>query len=327
MPDVILKNVAGMAGATSVPVLNANRLTECEFKTEYVAQSCPCIIRGAVSHWPAIRRWHDREYLKCICGRHEVPFWPHENHVTRGRIAPGVTSLPFADAIDKLYDAGREEVAAIGCTPGNPEMAADLAGFPFFKEGELGFSYPPFRFFFFNKAGSSWHYHSFDETLMCQVVGSKKVGLLKVENSCSEEISRIFFQEDYYEDASIFDTPAYENLPWRFAELGEGDALYIPPLWWHGIVVTSLGVGVTVPVSWRSPDHVIADSLKKMAVGRLSLNGIFRIDGFRRLLDVARKLGLEHELEIGWKRGLSEQQVSLVDQHGARKSPVTWPPM
>ena len=127
-------------------------------------------------------------------------------------------------------EAGREEVIAIGCNSGTAEMAADIAGFSFFTEGELGFSYPPFRFFIFRKAGSSWHYHALDETLMCQVAGSKRVGLLQVENPHRKALIRIFAKEDYYEDPAAFDELAGENLPWFVADLDESDALYIPPL-------------------------------------------------------------------------------------------------
>ncbi len=317
-----------MATAVSVPILDAGSLTERMFKGEYVAQSRPCIIRGAVSHWPATRKWRDRNYLKSICGNQAVPFWPHENHVSKERIAPGVVTLSFADAIDRLHDAGREAVAAIGCNPGTPSMANDLGNFSFFTEGELGFSYPPSRFFIFRNAGSGWHYHSLDETLMCQVLGTKRVGLLKVENPHHKALCRIFFKEDYYEDPSAFDALAGEKLDWFFADLEEGDALYIPPLWWHGVIVTSDGVGVTAPVGWRSPPHVIAQSLQKMAAGLVDLYGIFRADQFRQLLDTARKLGVERELEVAWRRGVAAQQISLLDQSGVRKekNPV-WPPV
>jgi hypothetical protein len=308
MPDVILTNVPGMAAATPVPVLNANELTESVFKGEYVANSRPCHIKGAVSHWPAIRKWRNREYLKSICGSQTVSFWPHENHVTNKRTLPGMTNLPFGEAIDHL---GSQEVAAIACNSGTAEMAADIGGFSFFTEGELAFTYPPFRFFIFRNAGSTWHYHPLDETLMCQVVGTKKVGLLKVDNPYHKSLRRIFFKEDYYEDPSVFDELAGADLQWFSASLDEGDALYIPPLWWHGVIVTSEGVGVTAPVGWRSPQHVIADSLRKMAAGKFDLTGPFNSTRFHQLLDVARKLGLERELEITWKRAVAERLVSV----------------
>jgi hypothetical protein len=328
VPDVILKNVPGMATATSVPVLNANALTERIFKAEYVANSRPCLIRGAVSHWPATSKWHDREYLKSICGRQEVDFWPHENHVTKKRNAPGRTSMPFADAIDRLHNEEREEIAAIGCNPGTAKMVTDIGGFSFFTDAELAFSYPPFRYLIFRNAGTSWHYHALDETLICQVVGTKRVGLLKVDNPHRKALCRIFFKEDYYEDPSAFDELVDANLQWFYASLDEGDALYMPPLWWHGVIVTSDGVGVTTQVSWRSPPHVIAESLRKMAAGNLDLSGVFEPGQFRQLLDAARNLGLERELEIAWKRGVTEQQISVADQFGTRKVPnPTWPPI
>ena len=219
-------------------------------------------------------------------------------------------------------------MAAIGCVTGTAEMSADLRDFSFFTEGELGFSYPPFRFFIFRNAGSSWHYHSFDETLMCQVVGTKKVGLLDVDNPHHKALRRIFFEEDYYEDPSVFDVLAGESLPWFSADLEQGDALYIPPLWWHGVIATSDGVGVTTPVSWRSPPHVIADSLGKMAAGNLDFNGVFEPDQVRWLVDAARRLGLERELEIAWRRGVAQQQISVVDQAGNRQPPqASWPPV
>jgi hypothetical protein len=308
MPDTILRNVPAMAMATPVAVLQATTLSEQSFMADYVAHSRPCVIKGAVSHWPATRKWCDLAYLKQVCGTQIVPFWPHENHVTNKRVAPGKTDLPFAEAIDRLQT---EPVAAIGCNSGTQAMAADIAGFSFFTKAELAFTYPPFRFFIFRNAGSTWHYHPFDETLMCQVVGTKTVGLLKVDNPHHRALRDIFFREDYYDDPSVFDALVAPGLDWRVANLEEGDALYIPPLWWHGVVATSDGVGVTTPVGWRSPLPVIADSLRKMAAGRFDLAGHFEASQMRQLQETARQLGLERELQIALERGLAERLITL----------------
>ena len=50
MPDVILKHVPGMKRAAAVPVHRAEDLSESVFLNGHVANSAPCVIRGAVKH-------------------------------------------------------------------------------------------------------------------------------------------------------------------------------------------------------------------------------------------------------------------------------------
>lgn len=328
MPTTILENVPGMATASPVPVLQAETLKESVFRSEYVAHSRPCVIKGAVAHWPATRKWRDRDYLKRICGRDKVHYWPHENHLTARRADPGVLRMAFADAVARLHDAKPHEMGSIGCNPGTPEMAVDLRGFPFFGGGEPGFNYSSIRLFMFRNAGTTWHYHSFDETLMCQVVGNKKVGLLKVDNAYHPFLRNIFFREDYYEDPSVFGVLEGADLQWFCADLEDGDALYIPPLWWHGVAVTSDRPGVTAPVVWRSPPHVIADSLRKMAAGRFEMIGDFIQEELGTLMAMARNLGLAREFETAWKFAVAHGLIAMTDHFGNRWSPKpTWPPV
>jgi hypothetical protein len=180
----------------------------------------------------------------------------------------------------------------------------------------------------FRNAGTTWHYHGFDETLMCQVVGNKRVGLLKVGNPYHKILCNIFYREDYYEDPSVFYELADANLQWFSADLEDGDALYIPPLWWHGVAATSDRAGVTAPIVWRSPPHIIADSLRKMAAGDFEMVGDFGHDALGQLMATARKLGLERELEIAWNLGVAHGLVAMTDQFGNRSRPKpTWPPI
>ena len=328
MPTTILKNVPGMATATRVPVLPAGTLTESVFKNDYVANSRPCVVRGAVAHWPATRKWRDGEYLKRLCGSNEVHYWPHENFLTTRRNNPGLRRMPYADAVALLHGANRHESGSIGCNPGTSAMAVDLRGFSFLGVGEPGFNYSSIRFFMFRNAGSTWHYHSFDETLMCQLVGNKRVGLLKVDNPWHPFLRNIFYSEDYYEDPSVFEVIADAKLQWLFADLEDGDALYIPPLWWHGVAATSDRPGVTAPVVWRSPPHIIADGLRKMAAGNFEMIGDFIQDELGNLLATARSLGLEREFEIAWKFGVANGLIAMTDHSGNRWAPTSsWPPV
>ena len=138
---------------------------------------------------------------------------------------------------------------------------------------------PHVRHFFYRNAGTTWHYHPFDETLMCQVIGSKKIGLLSAKTTYQKSLHSVFFQEDYYDDASLLARFEHADLRWFSATLEEGDALYIPPLWWHGVIPLSRSFGVTTAVVWRSPSQIVADTIRKMDAGDIDLIGFVNLPG------------------------------------------------
>ncbi len=173
-----------------------------------------------------------------------------------------------------------------------PELAADLAEFFFLTQPEPPFFYLSDRIIFFRRAGTSWHYHPWDETLMCQVKGPVTVGLLDVRNPLHPHIRHVFFKEDYYDQPFAFNALPAEGLPWFQANLETGDALYIPPLWWHGIVATREEAGVTAPVSWKSPSHVIAETIHKMATVEIDIIGVIPAGHIQSLVDFSWGAGV-----------------------------------
>jgi quercetin dioxygenase-like cupin family protein len=306
MPDVILKHVPGMATAAPVPVVDAATLTQDFFLREHVAYSRPCIVRGAVNHWEATKKWADLDYLK-IAGDHPVGYWPHERHISVKRLKVDREALPFTGALARIQAA---PVAAFHCSTPEP-LAADIGGFPFLGGQEKGLLYSLTRLIFFKNAGTSWHYHPFDETLMCQVKGPKRIGLLDVRNPFHRYLRHIFFKEDYYDHPYAFEGLASGDLEWLVADLQTGDALYIPPLWWHGVIPVDDEVGVTVPITWRSPQPVIADSIRKMAAGEIDLLGTLPAEDVQRLFDFAKSIGVEQELRLAFARGMQEGRVGI----------------
>jgi hypothetical protein len=112
----------------------------------------------------------------------------------------------------------------------------------------------------------------------------------------------MFCKEDYYDDACAFDGLDNAGQEWFAAELDAGDALYIPPLWWHGVIPTTQSFGATTAVTWRSPPHVIADTVRQMALGKIDLIGMPDMTAVKALFGVAQKMGLEKEWEIAWQR-------------------------
>jgi hypothetical protein len=301
MPGTILGNIPGMEDASPVPVCEAGTLRERVFFEDYVSQSRPLLIKGAVKHWPASRNWRDPAYLKKLSGHRPVYFFPHENHITGRRMMAGKRDMQFGDALELLH-AGETDVASLGLPEDFAEMRRDLGRFPFLTRAEPSFLYPPVRYFIYRNAGSTWHFHPFDETLMCQVIGAKKVGLLDARTPFQKKVQEVFFAEDYYDDPSRFARLDNVDLAFFTASVEEGDALYIPPLWWHGVTVASDGFGVTAAIPWRSPPSVIADCIRRMAAGEVDLLGATSDTQLNALIAVAAELGLAQELAKAFER-------------------------
>lgn len=302
MSSGILANVPGMRDAPEVPELDAGTLTESVFNSEYVANSRPCVIRGAVRHWAALEKWRDRNYLKQRCGHREVSLFQSELHVTKKRMDGRQKAMIFADAIDYLHLDDTERGLVVTGTL--TELLCDLGGVSFLSKAEPAFWYNPARYFFYRNSGSAWHHHPFDETLMSQIIGSKRIGLIGTDHPHNPALRDIFFAEDYYDDATAFAPLEGQKLAWFSATLQPGDALYIPPLWWHGVVPLTDSFGATAPVTWRSPPHVIANSITRIARGEIDMIGKTTAPHFQSLVETARKLGLEHELATAWNRGV-----------------------
>jgi hypothetical protein len=302
MPDVTLRNVPGMKHATPVAVLDAARLSESYFRSEHVAHSRPCVIRGAVGHWAASQKWRDRDYLKARSGHHDVFLFENEYHVSAKRMMGGKRALNFAQAIDHLHDESTR--MAIVTTGAPTELLDDLGGVAFLTQAQPAFCYPPARYFFYRNAGTTWHYHPFDETLMCQLIGSKKIGLVNGNSPSNLALREIFFNEDYYDDPAAFDALGDADVRWFSAIVEEGDALYIPPLWWHGVIPLTETFGATAAVTWRSPPPVIANAIRKMAIGEMDMVGKAVMPHQEALREMAARLGLEREFAMAWERGV-----------------------
>lgn len=298
MPDNTLKNVPGMKNAAPVPVYRVEELSESRFIGSHIFKSQPCVIRGAIRHWPALEKWRDQDYLKRRAGHHNVFCYPTEYHITAPRMVAGKREISFAEAIDRMHDPKTR--LAIVATGKPVELWPDLGGLSFLSNVPPPLTYPAARFFFYRNAGTTWHYHPFDETLMCQVIGAKKIGLLPAVNSSTKAVHDLFLKEDYYDDASAFHALGEEELPWMLATLEPGDGLYIPPLWWHGVCTMAEGFGATAAVTWRSPIEVEAATIRKMASGVAHMPGVLEDAWLGDLMDVARQTGLEEELKIGW---------------------------
>lgn len=296
-----------MRAAVPVEECRAEDLSEETFLSEYVANGRPVLIRGAVAHWPARTKWRDKDYLKRQSGHHRVFAYPHEYLDAKTSNEIGKRELSFADAIDFLH-APETATGFVG-TAMPIELLPDVGGLRLFsRPPDPAFFYHDIRYFLFRNAGTTWHYHPMDETLMCQLIGRKRVGFVHTLSPRPYAIRNIFVGGAYYTDPKAFDQFDNSGHAWFEATLEEGDALYIPPLWWHGVVALTSEFGITAPVTWRSPLPVIADTIRKLAAWGGGIEGTMPPSGAEALRDVARKLGLEEELLRAARQGKLQVQ-------------------
>ena len=65
------------------------------FYREYVAMNRPCVIRNAISHWPALQRWNDHAYLRKLVGDRKISV-----EVTPTGLADGLVRVDEAQAVN-----------------------------------------------------------------------------------------------------------------------------------------------------------------------------------------------------------------------------------
>ena len=250
--------VPGIANAKSVPVVKAEELSKDVFIKEWVNNNQPCLIKGAVSHWPASNKWGDIDYWKSTCDDFPLCAYPHHNY---GRIKNRMgIDLGFYEAIDRLF-SGLDHIFSMPSEPVAPnsrfeKLIADLPGFKFMPDSPLPRLYDRMRMFMYRRAATTWHYHDTDETLMCQIKGGKKVALFSPQISNPMHVAAFMQQELHMEGQSLNQNI---SLNPSIINVEEGDALYIPPYWHHGVVPLDGEIGFTLAYCWASPLHKFGD--------------------------------------------------------------------
>lgn len=237
-------------------VLHAEKLKEEEFMKNWVNRNKACLIKGAVAHWPAVKKWKEKTYWLSHLGNFEVDVFPHENFNTPDLQNNGREVMHFHDAIERLH-AGKDPIFNLPSKEINPNshfepLKAEMAGFTFLPNPGNPRVYPRMRIFIYRGASTAWHYHDADETLMCQVNGTKKVALLPPSIPHTREVVQFLNSEEYLKGKKL--DPALGLNP-SVAEVGEGDALYIPPYWYHAVAPVDDGIGYTLAFCWKSPWH------------------------------------------------------------------------
>lgn len=275
--DRFFSIIPGFKDAASVAVLRAESLTQKDFLENWVALNKPCLVKGAVKHWPAVTRWKDRQYWIDNCDNFKINVYPHNNFNNHEHQSKDREEMNFHDAIDRLFE-NRDHVFSL---PSEPipnggrfkNVLPDLGGFSFLDPSLKPRLYSQRRFFIYRRAATAWHYHDADETLMCQVNGNKRVALLPPRLKKTAYITEFLRQEKHIQGETLNPSLKIQSF---VVDVMEGDALYIPPYWHHGVVPTDPGIGFTLAYCWASPIHILGD-FSNYFVRSLFIKGLWPI--------------------------------------------------
>jgi hypothetical protein len=199
---------------------------------DIVAGAEPVVITGLTDAWPALARWRDLDYLRARVGdeQHPVELYPggdtacHASYVYR--------RMRVRDFFDGMTPA-----------PGRPAMYLII---PLPRALHDDVSAPPFLgdvrraiWLFGDRTSSNLHFHPFQHSLACQVLGRKRFGLYPPEETAhlypSHWLSKWFefTRVDRFPTVDLARWPRVAHAQGLEVTIGPGEALFIPRHWWH----------------------------------------------------------------------------------------------
>lgn len=247
----------------SIDILNAKDLTKEQFYKHYIDNNKPCLIKDAIKHWPACSKWSDFNYLKKLSGhnivnRHTTVNYTGDNEFSNATL----TKRAFSEALLEVEDDSIPIVSIPGevitTTESFSELRKDMGEIECIKNTQPPMQYPDARFFVYKNAGTGWHSHPVDETLMCQIAGDKKVSLFTTKDGDFQRIAKLADNERY-QNGSHFLSKFKQDINLAIITVRQGDALYIPPFWWHAVDPVDEKPGITLARCFRSPLHKTGD--------------------------------------------------------------------
>ena len=269
-----LRRFPNYSCAQPLEAIDAHHITEQEFRRRYVNRNRPCLVKNAVSHWPACQRWGDLAYLRGHSTNDSVTMRTGAVSEVSGWARPEVRkrlmeqaqatyrSMPFHQFLDRM-ESGDSTLIADSCrfSEGAPiaQLKDDVGGVPFLAITPRSRVYPPHRVFLYRNSYTDWHFHPTDETFMSQVVGAKEVLLLPPDQPTWRALRPLIREHGYLYDIDVHRFPEAGRLqPFRVV-VQPGDALYIPVFWWHAVGSLEKAFGVTVAATFPTPLHINGD--------------------------------------------------------------------
>ena len=241
------------------PVERVGSVSRRSFRDGYRSRRRPVVIGELTAPWPARARW-SVDHLKRVAGHRTVPVYDSQPARGHDHQHAATAHLPIADYVDRLHAGERDlRIFFLRVPTQLPELLGDFSypdlGLPFVESLSV---------LFVGGRGSRVQMH-FDidraDIVLCHFGGPKRVILFAPDQT--PYLYRVPFSFSALFDVAP-DAPDYDRFPalararGEFAELGHGDALYIPPGWWHFVVYDDVGMSISLRAVPRRPRDLLA---------------------------------------------------------------------
>ena len=240
------------------------------------ASTEPLVLRGLVAQWPAVRAGLASVpagvgYLRGFCGESTVGAWRGEPDID-GRFFYNADLSGFnfqpqhlkfsavLDELQQLHTAANPPALYVGSTT----VDTSLPGFREVNDVALGARQALMSIWVGNRTCIAAH-HDVPDNLACVVAGRRRFTLFPPGEVANLYIGPLDFTPAGQAISLVdFAQPDLQRFPKfeqalahaQVAELGPGDALFIPSLWWHHVEALA-PFNVLVNYWWRqSPAHM-----------------------------------------------------------------------
>ncbi|MCL4119280.1 UNVERIFIED_CONTAM: hypothetical protein GTU68_034441 [Idotea baltica] len=221
----------------------------------------PLKISGLAESWPAISKW-DFNYLRRVAGARTVPVevglrysdsnWSQTlmtlDHYFSAYLG-SAEGTPPASGRQRAYLAQHQLCDQI------PELLSDIMVPDYCRMGERD---PVVNVWVGPEGTVTPLHHDPDHNILVQVHGYKTLlifpesdskSLYAFEDDLLSNTSRVNLEEEV-KLKNMFETwPLLKEVQGHYVTLGPGDAVYLPPKWWH--YVRSLSNSISVSFWWR----------------------------------------------------------------------------
>jgi len=248
-----------------VNVPRVKNISSIEFLRRFVMKKKPCVIQGAIDHWPALLKWTD-DYLSHAMNRFEVSVAATPNgradDVVKGQdgvsrfVQPETRKMLFSDFLNALGDDNSEDI--LYCQAQNNSMKTEYQALLSDIEKDLplateAFGLKPDAVNFWmgeDRSVSSLHQDPY-ENMYCVVRGKKFFTLLPptIEPWLAKPQLRTARWAKTNSKWEVVDDECEGTVPWVTTNPDElpnglspikvsvrkGETLYLPALWYHQV--------------------------------------------------------------------------------------------